>query len=84
MTLHQNPFQIGDRVCGTSYVPPDRRRRETPESFEGVVVQVGSGYAGVDRENAFVWTRLADCTERRSLVAETHLLERPAEMKEPR
>ncbi|WP_329218795.1 hypothetical protein OG352_20595 [Streptomyces sp. NBC_01485] len=47
------PFLIGDRVRGTTYVPPDARRRERREPFEGVVVQVGSGYAGVDARRRF-------------------------------
>ncbi|MBB1245016.1 hypothetical protein GL263_15775 [Streptomyces durbertensis] len=61
---------------GVSYVHPDRRRWEKPEPFEGVVVQVGSGYAGVDAENSFVWSRLADHTERQSLICETELVRR--------
>ncbi|MBB1261388.1 hypothetical protein [Streptomyces alkaliterrae] len=69
------PFRVGDRVRGMSYVHPDRRRWEKPEPFEGVVVQVGSGYAGVDAEHSFVWTRLADHTERQSLICETELVQ---------
>ncbi|KRV46823.1 hypothetical protein AQ490_08505 [Wenjunlia vitaminophila] len=69
------PFRLGDRVRGVSYVPPERRRWERPEPFEGVVVQVGSGYAGVDARHAYLWTRLADHTERQSLVSETVLVE---------
>ncbi|GAA3902516.1 hypothetical protein GCM10023084_63730 [Streptomyces lacrimifluminis] len=65
------PFLVGDRVRGTTYVPPDLRKREAPERFEGVVVQVGSGYPKVDAEGDFLWVRLADCTERQSLVADT-------------
>lgn len=68
------PFQIGDRVRGTSYVSPERRGREEPEEFEGTVVQVGSGYAGVDADRALVWARLADGTERQALIRETELL----------
>ena len=67
------PFLLGDRVKGTSYVPPGPHRREEPERFEGVVVQVGSGYAGVDAEHAFLWVRLADHTERQALVTDTEL-----------
>ncbi|MDH6215232.1 hypothetical protein [Streptomyces pseudovenezuelae] len=66
------PFLVGDRVKGTSYVPPGSRK-EGPEPFEGVVVQVGSGYAGVDAERALLWVRLDDHTERQALVAETEL-----------
>ncbi|MGY1499084.1 hypothetical protein ACW4TU_21255 [Streptomyces sp. QTS52] len=68
---HSAPFLVGDRVRGTTYVPPDLRKREAPEPFEGVVVQVGSGYPKVDAEGDFLWVRLADCTERQSLVADT-------------
>jgi hypothetical protein len=67
------PFKVGDSVTGTSYVPPERRRFERPEPFAGVVVQVGSGYLGVDAEAAFVWVRLADHTERQALVTDTEL-----------
>ncbi|MCF3174574.1 hypothetical protein IPZ61_14725 [Streptomyces sioyaensis] len=67
------PFKVGDRVHGVTYVPPDRLRWERPEPFEGDVVQVGSGYAGVDAEEAFVWVRLADHTERRARMADTEL-----------
>ncbi|MCX3062472.1 hypothetical protein [Streptomyces beihaiensis] len=35
------------------------------------MVQVGSGYPDVDAEHAFLWTRLADHTERQSLAEET-------------
>lgn len=73
------PFRVGDRVHGQSYVPPEQRRRERPEPFDGVVVQVGSGYAGVDAKNAFLWSRLADGTERQSLVSETELVESAAD-----
>ncbi|WP_431044756.1 hypothetical protein ACQUSR_24445 [Streptomyces sp. P1-3] len=70
------PFQLGDHVRGISYVAPERLRWERPESFEGVVVQVGSGWAGVDAEQAYVWSRLEDHTERKSLVTETQLVRR--------
>ncbi|MEV6397335.1 hypothetical protein AB0M39_21610 [Streptomyces sp. NPDC051907] len=68
------PFRIGDRVRGASYVPPERRGREEPEEFEGTVVQLGSGYAGVDADRALMWARLENGTERQSLVRETELL----------
>ncbi|MGW0826173.1 hypothetical protein [Streptomyces sp. NPDC002845] len=73
------PFFVGDRVRGTTYVPPDLRHRERPEPFEGVVVQVGTGYPKVDAQHAFLWTRLADHTERQSLVGETELVTRGRE-----
>ncbi|MEV5878757.1 hypothetical protein AB0L75_31945 [Streptomyces sp. NPDC052101] len=68
------PFRVGDQVRGTTYVPPDHHRHERPERFEGVVVQVGSGYAGVDAKTAFLWVRLADHTERQALVSDTELV----------
>lgn len=73
------PFILGDRVKGTAYVPPAFRKREAPEAFEGVVVQVGSGYPEVDAEGDFLWSRLADHTERQSLVDETELVAREQE-----
>ncbi|WP_157876750.1 hypothetical protein [Streptomyces graminilatus] len=73
MTTTSSPFRVGDRVRGTSYVPPDLRRREAPEPFEGIVVQVGTGYPKIDAEGDFLWVRLADCTERQSLVTDTEL-----------
>lgn len=78
------PFRVGDRVRGLSYVPPERRNREEAELFEGVVVQVGSGYAGVDAQFAFIWARLADCTERQSLVQDTELVERTHQIHQSR
>jgi hypothetical protein len=78
------PFLVGDRVKGTSYVPPGPHRRENPEPFEGVVVQVGSGYAGVDAEHAFLWVRLPDHTERQALVGDTELAEEQAQEEAPK
>lgn len=72
------PFRVGDRVRGTSYVPPERRAKEKREEFEGIVVQLGSGYAGVDADRAFLWARLENGTERQALIRETELL-RPAD-----
>ncbi|WP_105975221.1 hypothetical protein [Streptomyces geranii] len=63
MTTPQ-PFAVGDQVQGISYVPPALGRRAAPESVEGVVVQVGSGYPEGDGEDDILWVRLADCTER--------------------
>lgn len=70
------PFLVGDRVRGTTYVPPDLRHQERPEPFEGVVVQVGSGYPKMDAEHRFIWSRLADHTERQSLPEDTELVAR--------
>ncbi|MEU4850588.1 hypothetical protein [Streptomyces gilvosporeus] len=68
------PYRVGDRVDGVTWVPLERRRQERPERFEGAtVVQVGSGYDGVDAAEAYVWVRLTDCTERQALAAEVTL-----------
>lgn len=75
MRRQQDPFRLGDRVRGVTWVSPEKRRWENPEPFEGVVAQIGSGFAGVDAENAFLWSRLDDGTERQSLARETHLVE---------
>ncbi|MBV9026457.1 MAG: hypothetical protein JO362_22290 [Streptomycetaceae bacterium] len=69
------PFTVGDRVHGISYVPPEQTRDKRPEPFEGTVVQVGSGYAGVDRDRAYLWVLLRDGTERQALVRDTTLIE---------
>ncbi|MBV9023725.1 MAG: hypothetical protein JO362_07995 [Streptomycetaceae bacterium] len=69
------PFKVGDQVHGTSYVAPDRVHCERPEPFVGTVVQVGAGYAGVDRERAYLWVCLADGTECRALIRDTALVE---------
>jgi hypothetical protein len=71
----RSPFMIGDRVRGISYVPAERMRYETAEAFEGKVVQVGSGYAGVDAKKSYLWVRLPDGTERQALVNQTQLLQ---------
>ncbi|WP_189262714.1 hypothetical protein [Streptomyces fuscichromogenes] len=57
--------------------PPTCRPTPTaahPEPFEGVVVQVGSGYAGIDAGTAFLRVRLADHTERQALLTDTELM----------
>lgn len=68
-------FQVGDRVRGTTYVLHERRNREVPEPFDGTVVQIGSGWNRVDFERAYLWVKLADCTERQALVEDTELVE---------
>jgi hypothetical protein len=71
--------QVGDQVDGISWVPPEHRRQERPERFEAAeVVQVGSGYDGVDAKLAFVWVRLSDHTERQALARDVKL-SKPAE-----
>ncbi|MFF4699952.1 hypothetical protein [Streptomyces chattanoogensis] len=67
------PFKIGDHVRSMTYVPPEQLRQQQPELFEGDVVQIGSGYAGIDADRAFVWVRAADGTERKALISDTEL-----------
>ncbi|MEU0274915.1 hypothetical protein [Streptomyces sp. NPDC006307] len=62
------PLRVGDTVTGRTYVSPEDKGREQPQEITGTVVQVGSGFAGVDAEKAFVWVRLPDCTERKCLI----------------
>lgn len=67
-TRRQAPYKVGDQVTGTSYVPPEDRRRKQPEPITGHVVQVGSGWNGIDAAHAFVWVRLASGQERQALI----------------
>ncbi|MFD9622894.1 hypothetical protein ACFWB2_37445 [Streptomyces virginiae] len=62
------PYAVGDLVTGISYVQPEHRGREQPEEFTGRIVQVGSGWDGVDAEQAYVWVRLATGRERQALI----------------
>ncbi|MFD9420451.1 hypothetical protein ACFWC9_37995 [Streptomyces goshikiensis] len=62
------PYAVGDLVTGTSYVRPEDRAREQPEEITGRVVQVGSGWAGIDAAQAYVWVRLASGHERQALI----------------
>ncbi|MFD8141580.1 hypothetical protein [Streptomyces sp. NPDC059708] len=62
------PYAVGDQVTGTSYVAPEDRWRERPEPIAGRVVQVGSGWDGVDAAQAFVWVRLPSGRERQALM----------------
>ncbi|MDX3458014.1 hypothetical protein PV396_39755 [Streptomyces sp. ME02-8801-2C] len=71
LPLTDGPFLVGDRVRGTTYVPPALRKREASEPVEGVVVQVGSGYENADAEDGdLLWVRIADCTERQCRVGD--------------
>ncbi|WP_331732874.1 hypothetical protein OG592_42610 (plasmid) [Streptomyces avidinii] len=65
---HRAPYAVGDLVTGTSYVRPEDRGREQPEEFTGRIVQVGSGWDGVDAEQAYVWVRLVTGRERQALI----------------
>ncbi|MEW1640340.1 hypothetical protein AB0469_40610 [Streptomyces sp. NPDC093801] len=57
------PFAVGDSVRGPEALPPGDRR--TPETHEGEVVQVGSGWDGVDSADTYLWVRLPNRTERK-------------------
>ncbi|MFK0016310.1 hypothetical protein [Streptomyces sp. NPDC091027] len=52
---------------GPEFLPPGDY--STPAIYEGEVVQVGSGWDGVDAPNAYLWVRLPDRTERRLAVS---------------
>ncbi|MGW8782389.1 hypothetical protein ACWGNM_30600 [Streptomyces sp. NPDC055796] len=64
------PYRVGDLVTGISYVAPQHRGREMPEPITGRVVQVGSGWAGVDADQAYVWVRLPSGCERQALIGD--------------
>lgn len=70
------PYALGDQVRGPEALPPGDYR--TPATYEGEVVQVGSGWNGVDAANAYLWVRLPDRTERK-LAIEGCVLVTPAE-----
>ncbi|MFD8024512.1 hypothetical protein ACFV6G_29350 [Streptomyces lavendulae] len=67
-------------VRGPEALPPGGSR--TPAVYEGEVVQVGSGWNGVDAANAYLWIRLADRTERRLAIRACALVP-PAERSAP-
>ncbi|WP_327286637.1 hypothetical protein [Streptomyces sp. NBC_01205] len=52
-------------------------------TYEGEVVQIGSGWDGVDADSAYLWVRLPDRTERR-LVLKDCVLVPPAERERAR
>ncbi|HEY9372279.1 hypothetical protein [Streptomyces sp.] len=60
------PYALGDVVRGLEALATGERRQ--PETFEGAVVQVGSGWDGVDADNAYLWVRLPDGTERQLAI----------------
>lgn len=63
--------EVGEEVTGTSYVDPeDRKRGQRPEAITGMVVQIGSGWAGVDADVAYVWVRLPSGRERKVLTGD--------------
>ncbi|MEV7869213.1 hypothetical protein AB0P17_24685 [Streptomyces sp. NPDC088124] len=51
-------------------MPPERREGKEPEKFEGAVVGLGGGCAGVDTDRALVWARLENGTERQCPIRE--------------
>ncbi|MFB7467085.1 hypothetical protein ACFCZ1_26920 [Streptomyces sp. NPDC056224] len=62
------PYAVGDLVTGTSYVQPEDRASEQPEEITGHIVQVGSGWDGIDAAQAYVWVRLASGREQQALI----------------
>ncbi|MBT2613643.1 hypothetical protein J7I97_36910 [Streptomyces sp. ISL-87] len=70
------PFTIGDWVEG--WTLPEPGTREQPELHEGEVVQVGSGWNGVDADAAYLWVRLPGGTEQRLAIRRTTRTQRPA------
>ncbi|MER5966868.1 hypothetical protein [Streptomyces sp. NPDC002057] len=74
------PYAVGDVVRGPEALPPGDHR--TPDTYEGEVVQVGSGWNGVDAAHAYLWVRLADRTERRLAIRGCALVA-PAERSAP-
>ncbi|NXY99153.1 hypothetical protein HYE82_33205 [Streptomyces sp. BR123] len=68
------PYSAGDLVTGVTHVPPERRGRELPMQVSGRIVQVGSGWAGVDADKAYVWIRLASGREALALVKDIQKL----------
>ncbi|MDH6545539.1 hypothetical protein [Streptomyces sp. SPB4] len=73
-----SPYKVGDQVTGTSYVEPDDRLREAPIQFTGAVVQVGSGWAGVDASQAYLWVRLPSGREIKALIQDVERLNSPS------
>ncbi|WP_143196932.1 hypothetical protein [Streptomyces sp. CB00455] len=64
------PYAVGDLVTGTSYVKSEDRPREQPEEITGRIVQVGSGWDGIDSAQAYVWVRLPSGRERHALICD--------------
>ncbi|MFF3726859.1 hypothetical protein ACFYYM_31335 [Streptomyces erythrochromogenes] len=62
------PYAVGDVVTGTTYVEPSERGHTTPQEFTGEVVQIGSGWAGVDAPTAYLWARLPSGLEVKALI----------------
>ncbi|WP_031155361.1 hypothetical protein [Streptomyces erythrochromogenes] len=68
MTRARCPYEIGDTVTGWTVVPPEDRTRQQPEQVTGTVVQIGSGWAGVDCGTAYLWLRLPSGREAQVLI----------------
>ncbi|MFD4865255.1 hypothetical protein [Streptomyces sp. NPDC058412] len=60
------PYALGDVVQGLETLAVGECRQ--PATYEGVVVQVGSGWDGVDADNAYLWVRLPNGTERQLVI----------------
>ncbi|MFI9741593.1 hypothetical protein [Streptomyces sp. NPDC052494] len=73
--MTQKPYEVGEHVQGMTYVPPERVGREHPREFVGVIVQVGSGWAGVDAAKSYVWCREQNGKEVQALTKEIERVE---------
>jgi len=80
--MTQKPYEVGERVQGMTYVPPDRFGKERPRRFVGVIVQVGSGFAGVDADKAYVWCREDNHKEVQALTREIERVENAVQVEE--
>ncbi|MCX4546632.1 hypothetical protein [Streptomyces sp. NBC_01565] len=70
------PYRVGERVKGWTLPDPDSC--EQPEECEGEVVQVGSGWDGVDAHMAYLWVRVASGREQRLAITGSTRTDRPA------
>ncbi|MEU5805843.1 hypothetical protein [Streptomyces sp. NPDC047718] len=70
----RSPYAVGDLVAAVTHVPPGQRGRELPMQVSGRIVQVGSGWAGVDADQAYVWIRLASGREALALMKDVRKL----------
>ncbi|MDA5279890.1 hypothetical protein ACWGHM_31970 [Streptomyces sp. NPDC054904] len=71
----QAPYRVGEWVRG--WTLPDSGGHEQPEECEGEVVQVGSGWDGVDAHIAYLWVRMASGREQRLAVRGSARTDRP-------
>ncbi|MEU9037956.1 hypothetical protein AB0D45_24070 [Streptomyces sp. NPDC048352] len=67
-------LRVGDLVTGRSYVEPGNRAREQSQLITGTVAQIGSGWAGVDASQAYLWVRLPSGLEVKALIQDVERL----------